>query len=223
MSQTIVNSSDAATTLTADQLAEMRAKARQTGGIIDPRALHRVGHTSFHAEWATAVLGRDFPGVRWLHPWEITLIDMALDAEPDRPVPAAVRERQERARRELEDAERARHAAYLARLDAWHALRDRLPVRVSVGHNWTLGHWESGQVAGRDHIVTQEGLHVGRLHRTAKQVLCETPAKKVSGRRNKDPLRGVDRDDDGEDRIPTCKPCLRVAERIARPTSEESR
>ncbi|MEV7013344.1 hypothetical protein [Streptosporangium sp. NPDC051022] len=221
MTSALTSDSDTATTLTADQLNEMRAEARRrSAGLIDPCALNRIGCMPFYPEWATAVLGRDFPGVRWLHSWEITLLDMALDAEPNRPTPAAVRERQEKAREDHEALQRAAADAYAAKEAAWRQLRDRLPITVSVGHNWTLGHWESGYQSGREHIVAQEDLYLGRLRRKAKQVFCETPAKVTSGRRNKDPLRGVDRDDDGEDRIPTCKACLKVAERIARPTSK---
>lgn len=209
----------AATRLSVERIASLREQARRTsGGHIDPRALHRVDRASFFREWATAILGRDYPGVRWLDSWEISLIDLALTAEPDRPVPAAEFERREQARRSIEAGQRAVAAAYLARLDTWHALKARLPVLVTVGHNQTIGHWESGHVAARDHIVVQDDLQVGRLHRTARRALCETPAKNRSGgRRNPDPLRGLVRDDDGEDRIPTCKACMHVAERIARP------
>lgn len=212
-----------ATRLTAEQIEDLRTCARMASGpFIDPRALHRVDRASFHADWATAILGREYPGIRWARPWEITLLDLALDAEPDRPTPAAELARQEQARREFEAERQATAEAYLAKLDAWHQLRDRLPIPVTVGHNWTIGHWESGHVAGKDHIVAQAELAVGRLRRTKHQVLCETPGKNRSGgRRNPDPLRGVDREDDGEDRIPTCAACLKVAERIASPADPD--
>ncbi|MFN2636852.1 MAG: hypothetical protein ABR585_07495 [Gemmatimonadaceae bacterium] len=211
---TLRNDNDAATTLTAEQIDELRTAARQSGPFVSPSAMHYVSQTPFYPEWAAAIIGRRFPGVRWVAPWEITLLSLALNAEPNRPTPAAVTAGLEEARAKTKAYNQAAAKAYSAKLDAWHALRDRLPITVTVGHNWTIGHYD-GHTAGKDHIVAQKDLHVGRLHRNAKQVLCETPAKKVSGRRNKDPLRGVDRDDDGEDRIPTCKPCLKLAERIA--------
>lgn len=204
-----------ATRLTPERIEQLRAQARQSGGLIDSRALHRVDRSAFYEEWATAVLGRDYPGVRWLHSWEITLLDLALDAEPDRPTPASVLALKEQARREMEDAQRARAEAYAAKESAWHALRDRLPVKVTVGHNWTSAHYEFYR-GGRDHIVTQEDLAVGRVRRAKQQTLCETPSKMKSGKRGLgNPMRWVERGDDGEDRIPTCAPCLRMAERIA--------
>ncbi|MEU4576177.1 hypothetical protein [Nonomuraea sp. NPDC023979] len=207
-----------ATNLTPAQIVVLHAEAyAQRSPFVDPAALRVVMSTHFHTEWAAAILGHPYQGWNHIANWEIVLLALALKAEPDRPTPAVVAERQERARREMEEAERARQVRYQAELDAWHVLRDRLPIKVTVGHNWTIGHWESGYVTGRDHIVAQEELRVGRLHRAVRQVLCETPSKTTSGRRNKDPLRGVDRRDDGEDRIPTCVACLRVAERIARP------
>uniref|UniRef100_UPI003F493710 hypothetical protein n=1 Tax=Nonomuraea sp. CA-251285 TaxID=3240002 RepID=UPI003F493710 len=209
-----------ATNLTPEQIVILHAEAyAQRSPFIDPIALRAVMGAHFHTEWAAAILGHPYPGWNHIEDWEIVLLALALKAEPVRPVPAAVAERQENARRELEEAERACSARYRAEHDAWHALRARLPIPVTVGHNATIGHWESGHVTGKDHIVAQADLNLGRLHRTARQVLCETPAKKTSGTRwpVKNPLRGVDRDDDGQDRIPTCKPCLRIAERIARP------
>lgn len=101
---------------------------------------------------------------------------------------------------------------------AWRALRARLPVPVTVGHNWTLVHTGAYR-SGRNHIVVQADLKAGRLARRARDALCETPATRnhppARNGTSRDPLRGVDRHDDGEDRTPTCCACLRIAERIA--------
>jgi hypothetical protein len=205
-----------ATNLTPEQLDHLRVSAyAERSPFIDPAAFRAVREAQFYSEWATAILGHPYKGWNHVEPWEITLLALALKAEPDRPVPAAEVARQEQRRVEREAINLAAAKAYQAELDVWHALRDRLPISVTVGHNWTLGHYD-GYVTGREHIVAQEDLAIGRLHRKAKQVFCETPSKTASGTRNKDPLRGVDRHNDGEDRIPTCKPCLRIAERIAK-------
>ena len=210
-----------ATNLTAEQLEQLRAEAyAQRSPFIDPAAWRAVTETHFYPEWATAILGHPYQGPNRIERWELSLLALALAAEPDRPIPAAVAAAhlawdEMAKKRAAEDA-----AKRQVERDAWHALRDRLPVPVTVGHNWTMGHYD-GHVAGKDHIVVQADLHVGRLHRPAKEVLCATPSKKTSGSRNKDPLRGVDRDDDGEDRIPTCKQCLRISERIAKPAPDQ--
>jgi hypothetical protein len=207
-----------ATNLTFDELAALRANVSGNGSFIDPRALRVVQATGFHDEWATAVLGRPYPGWNRVKPWEITLLANALAAEPNRPVPAAERIRREafeRAQTEYRQAEAQRETERRA---AWHGLRVRLPVPVTVGHNWTMVHTGSHQ-SGREHIVVQADLRAGRFHRETQQVLCETPAKRTrrSARNgtDRDPLRGVDRSDDGQDRIPTCAACLRIADRIA--------
>lgn len=206
-----------ATRLTDEQLSDLRTLARMSGNtFVNPAALSKVQQARFHPEWATAVLGRPYPGWNHVQNWELTLLSLALSAEPNRPTPAAVAERQEQGRREMAAQAEAIATAYKAELDAWHALKARLPVTVTVGHNWTIGHYD-GHVAGKDHIVVQEKLDVGRLHRTPRQVLCQTASKTLSGARNKNPLRGVDRADDGDDRIPTCAACLHIAERIATP------
>jgi hypothetical protein len=210
-----------ATNLTGEQLAALRDQARRSGSsFIDPVAFRRVQQGGFYDEWASAVLGRPYPGWNRVEYWEIELLALALDAEPERPVPAAVRERQEAYRREEEEAARRRAQEQAAELATWHALRDSLPVPVTVGHNFTMIHTGAYEL-GRDHIVTQADLKVGRLFRPARNALCEpvnsAASKRVASynRTSRDPLRGLERSDDGKDRIPTCKACLKAAHRIA--------
>lgn len=209
----------AATRLTAEQLAKLRAQAgRVSDSFIDPRAFRAVRDAGFHAEWATAVLGRPYPGWNRVAPWEISLLALALKAEPDRPEPPAVQARREAQQRASDDYSRRQAEQEAAARATWHALRDRLPVPVTVGHNWTMVHLGHYQV-GRDHIVVQADLHQGRLHRQAEQVLCEIPSHKKRyasyNGTSRNPLRGVDRGDDGQDRVPTCKACLRIAGQVA--------
>lgn len=205
-----------ATNLSRERIEELRAKAyADRSPFIDPAAFRAVREAHFYREWAEVILGHPYRGVNHVEPWEITLLALALAAEPERPVPGAERARIEQARREREEYNRRAAAERAAERAAWEALRARLPVPVTVGHNWTIGHYD-GHVTGRDHIVAQADLKVGRLARARYQVFCETPSKASSGQGlyTRNPLRGVDRDDDGEDRIPTCKACLRIAERL---------
>jgi hypothetical protein len=77
-----------------------------------------------------------------------------------------------------------------------------------VWHNWTARHLD-GYEQGADHIVTMEPLHVGRVTREARRPLCWTPSRAHE-------LRHVQANgEEKEDRVPTCKACLRTAERIA--------
>jgi hypothetical protein len=207
-----------ATRLTPEQLAVLRASARESGSgsFIDPRSFRVVRETHFYAEWASEVLGRAYTGVNALASGEIDLLALALAAEPDRPTPAAVLARHEAVRREEEERARAAQRKADEKKAAWDALRKRLPVPVTVGHNWTVGHYD-GHVTGKDHIVVQASLHVGRLHREQYAALCETLSKKNSGTPgyHRNPLNALDRSDDGEDRIPTCAACLKIANRVA--------
>ncbi|MBO2461624.1 hypothetical protein [Actinomadura violacea] len=209
-----------ATNLSAAHLERLREQARRDGRFIDPDALRKVRTTGFHTEWATAILGRSYPGLRELQDWEIELLALALDAEPDRPVPATALERRATADRARQERERAAAEADAARREVWHELQDRLPVPVIVGHNWTLVHDHTYQ-SGGDHIVVAAELRVGRLYRPARNALCEpqgsAASRRVSPRNgtSRDPLRGLERDDDGQDRVPTCKTCLKTAHRIA--------
>lgn len=211
-----------ATRLTAEQLGDLRASARKSGSgpFIDPAAFRVVQETHFYPEWASAVLGRTYVANR-LDPWEIKLLALALAAEPDRPTPAAVQARRDAARREEEEHARAVVQAAEEREAAWRTLRESLPVPVTVGHNWTVGHYD-GHVTGKDHIVVQAELHVGRLHREQYAALCETPSKMNSGTPgyHRNPLNALDRRDDGEDRIPTCAACLKIANRVTGSTKE---
>lgn len=212
------------TGLTAGRLVELREHARRAAGsFVDPARFRdwqaRALLNATPAGWAATVLGRPVPdhisprgsGLAW---WEIVLLLDAADAD------AAWLAEQHAARLAEAHAEFARAdaetaAQVAAERAAWHALRDRLPVLVTVGHNWTVGHYD-GHVTGRDHIVVQAELSVGRLRRPVKACLCETLSRDVPQARGYRPLRGVDRVDDGKDRVPTCAGCLGVARRVAR-------
>lgn len=208
------------TNLTPEHLEQLRTQALRTGPFANPAHLRAVQEAHFYPEWATAVLGRPYPGVRHLHAREIALLALALNAEPDRPLPAAVAERRAATERERQAKARAAAEAAAAERADWDDLRARLPVPVFVAHNWTLIHTGSYHV-GKDHIVVDADLRAGRLYRPRWSALCETAAPKKKrasyNGTNRDPLRGLDRHDDGEDRIPTCRACLKVAERIAAP------
>lgn len=208
-----------ATNLTTAQIADLRVRADRSS-FIDPVSFRKVREASFHREWAEVILGGPYVLGR-LSAYQIDLLALALalDAEPARPVPAAEQTRRDAAERASREYERTQQQRVAAERVAWHALRDRLPVAVTVGHNWTIGHYD-GHVTGKDHIVVQAELRVGRLHRNVQQVLCETPSKtrsQQSRRGNTNPLRHVERGSSllGDDLIPTCAACLKIANRIA--------
>ena len=188
--------------------ATPQAPPFRAGWLTDPTRLRRF-HTAYHtypAGWVLTILGTPAPGssplqvppastVRWN---DIALLLTAAELDPGfetRHPAIAAAEAAEAAARESRRAELAANegrarAEEAARRAAWTALRTRLPVPVFVGHNWTIGHYD-GYVTGRDHIVVQEHLHVGRLTRHKHHALCETNSVTTRGRL--DPLRALDR------------------------------
>lgn len=202
------------TNLTADQLADLRDQAiREAGPFVDPRRLRSVvaRMAGRPDDWAGAILGHPYAGLRSTRWRELVLLDLACDAEPDPPVSAARMAREEAARRATDERNARSAAEHQATVGEWRQLRDALPVPVIVLHNYTSHrHCESGYVQGRDHIIVQADLLVGRLHRAADEPLCWTPSRAKDLQVFANPLDAIT-----EDRLPTCKACLRTAERIA--------
>jgi hypothetical protein len=206
--------------LTDETLEQRRATARRDAGpFVDPRLFRKVEPilATLPQPWLERVVGGPVPDRRRMGWWAWLLVDWAVEA--DREHLAALTEQQRaegRARLEAEAA--AAQAAWQRRLDEWLALKERQPVPVFAAHNWTIGHYD-GYVVGADHIVVLEPLHVGRFRRAAHEALCETPSKRRSGGpRLPDPLSHLEREPSrwtDPNRIPTCRPCLRRAERLA--------
>jgi hypothetical protein len=192
------------------RLAQMRAEAAaQASPFIDP-ALLREAMTVLpqvtDSEWLARVIGRPVPTWRHLRNEELALAVAAVKA--DTAHLAALKEGRLAAYRVAEQERAAQAAAaHRAKVEAWERTRARLPVPVTVGHNWTARHLDP-YVQGADHIVVQAGLTVGRFRREARTPLCWTPSRSHE-------LRHVELSDDGDDRLPTCKACLRHAERLA--------
>lgn len=206
-----------AISLTRAQLDAQRARiaASRDAKLVDGRALRRAEDAHWPWSWATEVLGRPYSGLRSVDWVDIQLL---LWADGEDPAGVAAARDAERANAEAERVRRESDAntQHEAERGRWAVLRAQLPVPVFVGHNWTIGHYD-GHVSGRDHIVVQSELQSGRLRRPPLTALCETPSKKASG--HKDPLRALDRSPatahDDSERIPTCRACLSLAERLA--------
>lgn len=192
------------TRLDSATLAELREQAdRAAGPFLDPAVFRRVQGwvPPAHDEWATAILGHDWPGFRHASNRDLVLLDLAHAAEPDPPPSAAqmaARARAEQDRAELVDRRRRAWAA-------WVAVRDALPVPVHVAHNYTSGRHYENYVQGVDHILVAEPLHVGRLHREPGQPLCWAPSRAHHLAHFSAPY---------DDRIPDCRACQRVAARL---------
>ncbi|RAS59399.1 hypothetical protein C8D87_11411 [Lentzea atacamensis] len=202
------SSAPAATNLSDAVLAGLRERARREAGpFIDPVVLRQLEGklARAHPEWLSAVIGRPVHGWRSLGWTELVLLGLARDAEPDPPVPPRVlAEREREALQERCRAERLEQQA-----EAWASLRAALPVRVSVAYNGSGRHHYAAYVSGAEHIVVREPLRTGRLRRDANRSLCWTPSRA--------PHLLFENLDIPNDRIPTCKACLRTAERIAHP------
>lgn len=199
------------TALTDEALSDLWADAMAAASPFANPALLIEARSVMHLAddaWLTRIIGRPVTAHQWPHLTNVEL-DVAVRAvKADRSHLNALTEAKlAEYRRAEEDRRRAAAAAAQAERDAWQALRVRLPVPVTVGHNWTARHLDP-YVQGADHIVVQADLTTGRFRRKARSPLCWAPSRSHE-------LRHVELRDDGEDRIPTCKACLRHAERLA--------
>jgi hypothetical protein len=195
-----------ATRLTQEQLTALRDQAKQAvTGFVDPAQLQRV--SSFVAgkhEWATAVLGSPF-NLRSMTNRQLVLLDLAAAAEPEPPVrprPPAPGE----PGYVPSEAELARKACWEAKEREWQELAAAMPVKVSVAYNHSGPLHLENYVSGAEHIIVREPLTVGKLRRDARQSLCWTPS------RAKHLL--FCHYDTPEDRVPSCKDCVRKAYKI---------
>lgn len=189
----------------------LRADAdRLAGPFVDPADVHhripalvdRRGH-----DWVLAVLGRGYGGPGSLYGSDMALLKLADERDLNPPLPAHILARRAEQRARQDEAEQARLARLKLLDEEWAALRAALPVPVEVYHNYTSHRHYEGYVQGKDHILVEAELHVGRLHRFKGEPLCFTPS-------NAHNL--VYFDDPGDHRRPECRACIRTACRITR-------
>jgi hypothetical protein len=199
------------TQLTADQLAEISERARREGYFVDPQVLHGPGYAQLAripGDWAAAVLGRPFKGPR-ADTWVACLTLLyALEVEPDPQLsPAEQEQAAEAADRRAAETEQARQVE-ANRQQQWSWLREHLPVRVVVLYNYSGSRHLEFYSSGAYHIVVEEPLDVGRLHRPAGAALCTTPSR--SHHQHFSEVRF----DHDQDEFPTCRSCLQAAARL---------
>jgi hypothetical protein len=208
-----------ATLLTAEHLDLLRTQAdRSTSPFVDPAQLTRVSRfvTGRHA-WATAILGAPFDLHRMTNR-QMNLLDLAAQAEPEPPTPPRPPAPWEPGY-VLSPAEQ-RDADRVAAADAeWARLQAAMPVPVSVAHNFSSRHHYEFYVQGADHIIVWAELRIGRLHRTARDSLCETPSRRRSLLFANAELERDGQEHKGERTLPTCRTCLRIARHIADATA----
>ncbi len=190
-------------------LAVMRADARAGAGpFTDPAVLREAEMVlaGIDAGWLERVVGRPAGSWRHLNHGELLLAVRAAQADAGH-LSALADARRAAATRERQGATAAAQAAARAAAARWQRLREQLPVPVTVQHNWTARHLD-GYEQGADHIVVLAGLQAGRLRRAAGTPLCQTPSRERQQRH----VSGAACD---ERRLPDCKACLRMAEKLA--------
>jgi hypothetical protein len=85
-------------------------------------------------------------------------------------------------------------------------LLEQLPFPAHIEHAYTPR--ETALYGGANHVVVEEEVRVGRIHRQARDALCKSRWS----------FWGLNRG--GEDHVPSCRRCIEIAERaIADPTS----
>lgn len=80
-----------------------------------------------------------------------------------------------------------------------HSLLERLPFAAHIEHAYTPR--ETALYGGADHVVVEEEVRIGRIRRRARDALCKSRRA----------FWGLNRG--GEDRVPSCKRCVEIAER----------
>lgn len=218
--------SERATRLTTEQITDLQQRARREAGpFVDPRLMRHIESWWRYelCDWASEITGRTVTALRnlsWEH-W--VLLNLAHDAEPSPPPPPKLAAQRELER--LADEERANReqSAWEAKWDEWQRIRgvfSKRGIPVSVAFNFSRHTYEF-HVQGADHIVIWKDLNVGRLHRRARQALCETPSNsrslhlynmELERKHQEEGLPGGGR----EWSVPTCKACLKTARRVLR-------
>ncbi|MGC0418373.1 hypothetical protein [Embleya sp. AB8] len=193
-----------ATHLTPERIAELRDTARREAGpFVNPKVLNTPIH---NAEWASTILGRAYCGPRSVTWQERYLLYIATRAEPAPPPPPRATAARARYRAEEETRRTVAHEKHRKLVAVWEAmaetLRKRHGVRVEVRHNYTSSRHLDGFTQGVDHVYLLDALTAGRLRRDAGRVLCWTPSRARD-------LQVLD--DPNDDRLPTCRACLRIA------------
>lgn len=199
-----------ATNLTDERIASLRERAlREAGPFVNPRLVGRIG--IHNAEWASEILGFPFSGAdRLLWP-DLYLLYLAAQEEPAPPPPPLATARRLEYERQEEQRRRAEAEKHGRKVEEWEYLKDALReagTEVTVRHNYTSHRHLDGYTQGGDHIYLRKSLDFGRLHRDADSVLCWTPS------RAKD-LEHFPVEGEYDDRVPTCKACLKTARSIA--------
>lgn len=202
-----------ATNLTAEQIEELRERARREAGpFTDPAIL--ASFISHNPEWTAEIIG-ERSGMGSLTWPEVYLLHIAKLAEPDPPPPPLATAR----RLAYEQGEKRRRKAEVEarrkEWEEWAGLKAALMeagTEVTVRHNYTSHRHLDGYTQGADHIYLRKSLSFGRLRRDAHAVLCWTPS------RAKD-LEHFPVEGDYDDRVPTCKACLKIARSIMRRVS----
>lgn len=204
-----------ASALDDDTLARLRAEARAAASpFIDPALLREASSLlpAVDLDWLGRVTGHPVASWRTLDNAGLHLAVAAVKADAEHLEAVRAQRRDEELHKTALLLAKRGTAAQATR-DAWKALRSRLPVPVAVCHNWTARHLD-GYEQGADHIVILADLDAGRLHRKAGDPLCLTPSRVHE-------LRYVGGNAGDEKRLPTCKACLRHAEKLAGNGSEE--
>lgn len=119
------------------EYAELLAAAQQGSPFVDPARVWEPQHIADRRgwDWATAVLGRPFAGLRAISHTEARLLELADAADITPALPDWLLAERAEADRQRAVIERLRAEARQRDLDAWTAARDACPVPLEVREN----------------------------------------------------------------------------------------
>lgn len=156
------------------------AAARSGPRFVDSSRLWEPQHIADRRgwDWATAVLGRPFTGLRYISHVEARLIKLADEADIDPPLPGwLIAERAETAARDRA-LEEQRAAARAQDVQAWADARAACPVELEVRQN-TTAHVRRGGRENLGHAVPLVDAVSGLRKHQAGRALCETAARRL--------------------------------------------
>lgn len=186
-------------------LAEAQAADRRDGHFIDPAKWRDFESLPRSSDWLIAVIGH--ADTRAMSKVEMHLALIAHRRGIDPPLPQWLIDKRAAQRAEEDAKSAARRERQRLLNTEWEALKAALPVDVVAAYNYSGPRHEEYYQSGADHILLRGDLSAGRLVRRAGDALCTTP---TSSRHQ------IFIDPDDENSLPSCKTCLRTANRLTK-------
>lgn len=165
---------------TYPEYAGLLDAARAASPFVDPARLWEPERIADRRgwDWATAVLGRPFNGLRSISHTEARLIELADAAGVDPPLPEWLLAERAETTEQRRKIEQLRAEARQRDLDAWTAARDACPVPLEVRENTHARVRGNLRENLRHAVPTADAVSGTRRQHPAGRALCVTAARR---------------------------------------------